>query len=53
MSSVTDVGRREMHADHEAMLAAFVARDAEELVRRSGAHHQRLERAVTPDSRLL
>ena len=52
MSSVTDVGRREMHADHAAMLAAFVARDAEELVRRSGAHYQRLERAVeTPDTR--
>jgi DNA-binding GntR family transcriptional regulator len=52
MSVVTDAGRREMHADHEAMLAAFVARDAEELVRCSGVHYQRLESAVdTPGTR--
>jgi DNA-binding GntR family transcriptional regulator len=46
MSAVTDVERQRMHADHAAMLAAFVARDADELVRCSGAHYQRLERAV-------
>jgi DNA-binding GntR family transcriptional regulator len=46
MSSVTDAGRRQMHADHEAMLAAFRARDAEDLVTRSDAHYRRLERAV-------
>jgi DNA-binding GntR family transcriptional regulator len=46
MSRVTDDERDRMHADHAYMLEAFRARDADELVRRSAAHYQRLERAV-------
>lgn len=44
MSAVDDVAR--MHADHAAMLEAFMARDADTLVRRSRKHYKRLERAV-------
>ncbi len=39
-----------MHADHAAMLAAFKARDADELLRCSREHYRRLETAV--DTRL-
>lgn len=46
MARVTDEERSRMHADHAYMLEAFVARDADELVRRSAEHYQRLERAV-------
>ena len=46
MSRVSDEERTRMHADHAAMLEAFVARDADELVRRSAEHYQRLEHAV-------
>lgn len=46
MAAVSDDERPRMHADHDAMPAAFVARDAEELVRCSTEHHHRLERAV-------
>jgi hypothetical protein len=35
-----------MHADHAYMLEAFVARDADRLVRLSAEHYERLERAV-------
>ena len=46
MARVTDDERSRMHDDHAYMLQAFVARDADELVRRSAEHYQRLERAV-------
>lgn len=46
MSTVTAVERERMYADHSAMLAAFLARDADELVRRSRKHYKRLERAA-------
>ncbi|MEO3939357.1 GntR family transcriptional regulator [Dermatophilaceae bacterium Soc4.6] len=46
MAAVSTVDRERMYADHSAMLAAFVARDADELVRRSRKHYKRLERAV-------
>lgn len=46
MSAVSTGGRERMHADHAAMLAAFVDRDADELVRCSASHYKRLERAV-------
>jgi len=46
MARVTDDERSRMHDDHAYMLEAFVARDADELVRRSAEHYQRLERAV-------
>ncbi len=46
MSRVSDEERSRMHADHADMLEAFVARDADRLVRMSTEHYQRLERAV-------
>jgi DNA-binding GntR family transcriptional regulator len=46
MSTVPDDERTRMHEDHAAMLAAFVARDADELARCSREHYQRLEGAV-------
>jgi DNA-binding GntR family transcriptional regulator len=46
MARVTDDERSRMHDDHAYMLEAFVARDADQLVRRSAEHYQRLERAV-------
>ncbi|MEO7060153.1 MAG: GntR family transcriptional regulator [Lapillicoccus sp.] len=50
MAAVSDDERAQMHADHDAMLAAFVARDADELVRCSQEHYHRLERAVEASS---
>jgi DNA-binding GntR family transcriptional regulator len=38
--------RRQLHADHQEMLAAFIARDAEALVDSSSRHHQRLESVI-------
>jgi DNA-binding GntR family transcriptional regulator len=39
-----DAAERELlHADHAGMLAAFVARDAEALIRVCGEHHRRLQ----------
>ena len=46
MARVSDEERTRMHADHAYMLEAFVTRDADELVRRSAEHYERLERAV-------
>ncbi|MEP6797639.1 MAG: GntR family transcriptional regulator, partial [Lapillicoccus sp.] len=46
MARVSAAERKRMHRDHAAMLAAFLARDADELVRRSRKHYKRLERAV-------
>jgi DNA-binding GntR family transcriptional regulator len=38
--------RERLHADHQEMLAAFIARDAAALVASSGRHHQRLESVI-------
>jgi DNA-binding GntR family transcriptional regulator len=38
--------RERLHADHEEMLDAFIARDGEALLRCSGHHHQRLESVI-------
>jgi DNA-binding GntR family transcriptional regulator len=46
MAHVSDDERSRMHADHAYMLEAFVARDADRLVRLSAEHYERLERAV-------
>jgi len=46
MAAVDASQMRLMHADHAAMLAAFTARDADELVRCSRQHYGRLEQAV-------
>ena len=46
MAMVDAAQQDRMHADHAAMLAAFVARDSDELVRCSRKHYRRLERAV-------
>jgi len=46
MATVPVAERERMHGDHAAMLAAFLARDSDELVRRSRRHYRRLERAV-------
>jgi DNA-binding GntR family transcriptional regulator len=46
MSEVSHEVMDRMHADHAAMLEAFVARDADSLVRCSRKHYKRLEKAV-------
>ncbi len=46
LASVDGAKRDRMHADHAAMLQAFIARDADELVSCSRKHYERLERAV-------
>lgn len=38
--------RTRLHEDHQAMLAAFTARDGAALVASSGAHHRRLESVI-------
>jgi DNA-binding GntR family transcriptional regulator len=51
MAWVSDESRRTLLEDHARMLAAFVARDAEALVRESDGHYAHLEQAiaVVPD----
>jgi len=39
--------RAALHADHAEMLAAFVARDAQALIRTCTAHHHRLRSSIT------
>ena len=46
MRYVPGPGRDRLHADHQEMLAAFGARDAEALLAASGRHHQRLESVI-------
>ncbi|MCF7550417.1 GntR family transcriptional regulator [Pseudonocardia sp. WMMC193] len=46
MSQLSDAGRAGLHADHAAMLAAFVSGDAEALLREAIEHHEDLRRAV-------
>src|SRR6476661_261850 len=45
--NATEPERADMRADHEEMLAAFVARDADRLRETALAHHERLCAAVT------
>ena len=42
MARVSDADRRRLHADHAAMLAAFVAGDAASLLECAATHHGRL-----------
>ena len=42
MARVSDADRRRLHADHAAMLSAFVAGDAASLLECAAAHHGRL-----------
>ncbi len=46
MSRVDTSGRQLFYDDHERMLSAFVARDAEELVRESQEHYEHLKSAI-------
>jgi DNA-binding GntR family transcriptional regulator len=47
MMRVTGEDREAMRKDHEEMLAAFVARDADRLKAVSEVHHQRLTACIT------
>jgi len=42
MAHLTDGERDGLHADHESLLRAFLARDADTLVSTSAAHYERL-----------
>jgi DNA-binding GntR family transcriptional regulator len=46
MSRVDEVGRRSFHDDHDRMLAAFVARDADALVAESALHFTHLKDGI-------
>jgi DNA-binding GntR family transcriptional regulator len=46
MARVSDADRRRLHADHAAMLSAFVAGDAASLLQCATAHHGRLLAAL-------
>ncbi|GAB3921958.1 hypothetical protein GCM10029976_009740 [Kribbella albertanoniae] len=46
MSRVPDHDRAALHADHERMVAAFVARDAATLIAESDGHYARLRTAI-------
>lgn len=46
MSRIAGEERDRLHAEHERMLAAFLARDADRLVAESAAHFQSLKRAI-------
>ncbi|MFF1818127.1 GntR family transcriptional regulator [Kribbella sp. NPDC058245] len=47
MSHVPDDDRAAMHADHERMVAAFIARDADTLVAEADLHYARLRTAIS------
>jgi DNA-binding GntR family transcriptional regulator len=47
MARVSANGRKTFCADHDDLLDAFVARDAEQLVTRSAAHFEHLKDAIT------
>lgn len=46
MAQVAEADRAELHGDHDALLAAFLARDAAALVRAARRHHQRLQLVI-------
>lgn len=46
MTRIDDTRRSRLHADHQEMLAAFVAGDSERLLRVAEEHHGRLQEAV-------
>jgi len=46
MARVSTAGRETFHDDHDRMLEAFVARDAERLVAESAEHYDHLKRAI-------
>ncbi|WP_328325770.1 GntR family transcriptional regulator [Kribbella sp. NBC_00382] len=47
MSRVAEHDRAELHADHERMVEAFVAGDADALIAESNAHYDRLRIAIS------
>ncbi|MEU5840753.1 GntR family transcriptional regulator [Rhodococcus sp. NPDC047139] len=56
MVHVSDTERAELHAEHEAMLEAFLARDPERLLAASEHHNRRLDDAIatlSPEAGLL
>jgi DNA-binding GntR family transcriptional regulator len=46
MSRVSSDGRNQFHADHDRMIQAFVARDAERLIAESEHHYGHLREAI-------
>jgi DNA-binding GntR family transcriptional regulator len=46
MSRVSSDGRNQLHADHDRMIQAFVARDAERLIAESEHHYGHLREAI-------
>lgn len=46
MSRVAEVDRALVHGDHDVMVAAFCARDADRLVTESAAHYEHLKTAI-------
>jgi DNA-binding GntR family transcriptional regulator len=46
MRYIPESDREQFHADHQEMLDAYIARDAEGLVSSSERHHQRLESVI-------
>jgi len=56
MAQIPDTERAALHDEHRDMLDAFLARDAEKLLRVSAAHHRHLEQSIAAmprDSRVL
>jgi len=46
MAHVPEAERAQLHSDHDAMLAAFVARDEKALLEAAKTHHQRLQSSL-------
>lgn len=46
MSLLGTADLRKLHSDHESMLAAFLARDADLLIQTCGEHHHRLQELI-------
>ncbi len=46
MAHVPEAERAQLHNDHDAMLAAFVARDGKALLEAARTHHQRLQSSL-------
>ena len=46
MARVSEVGRSQLHADHDRMIEGFVARDADRLIAESTHHYEHLREAI-------
>jgi DNA-binding GntR family transcriptional regulator len=46
MRHIPGSDREQFHTDHQQMLEAYIARDADALIASSGLHHQRLESVI-------